>query len=106
MRPKTVDFTRNTWGHAMHGDTFRSKRAEKRKDHLLDLLKRRRRYTVMVHTSVYIALGDTVRYETSNGEIVEAKVVNVDWCLDPRDMTTLEIMMVDRGTTAHDQDAG
>lgn len=88
----TIDFTRPRWGHAIHGHTFHPKKAEKRLDRRLDTLMRRRRYTVMVHSSKHIKQGDTIRYKTDKGEI-EAKVVNVDWCLDPRDMATLEILV-------------
>ncbi|RQS29437.1 MULTISPECIES: hypothetical protein [unclassified Burkholderia] len=88
----TIDFTRTMWGHAIHAFTFRAKKATKQLDRHVDTLLRRRRYTVMVHTAKPIQRGDTILYKTDRGD-VEAKVVDVDWCLDPRDMATLEILV-------------
>ena len=92
-----IDFTRPMWGHALHGGTFRSKKAEKILDRRVDVLLRRRRYVVMVHTSKSIMRGDWIRYKTDLGEI-EAKVVGVKWCLDPGDMATLEILITGSST--------
>lgn len=90
---KTIDFTRPMWGHALHWNTFREKTAEGILDRRIDVLLRRRRYTVMVHSSSHIRPGDLIRYKTEGGAR-EAKITQVDWCADPRDMATLEIVIV------------
>ncbi|MDN7881375.1 hypothetical protein [Burkholderia aenigmatica] len=89
-----IDFTKPGWGHALHGDTFRAKRAESWVDRFVDKLRSRRRYTVLFHCSRNIAPGDRIRYATRAG-IAEAHVVSVDWFLDPHDMGRLEILMVE-----------
>ena len=90
---RVIDFTRNSWGHALHGQTYAEKVADKWKDRLVDRLRKRRRRTVMVHVSA-VSVGDSIKYESARGTLF-ADVVGVKWCGDPKDMATLEIIMRD-----------
>lgn len=87
---KTIAFDVSRWGHALHGWTMREKRAEKRKDRVIDMLKGRRRYTVLAHSSEYPCPGDRISYETERG-VVTPLVVDVT-CVGPSDMFRLEIL--------------
>lgn len=91
---KIIDFTRPHWGHALHGDTFAKKKATSRRARIADRLLKRRRYTALFHCSQGIVPGDVIRYNTESG-VAEARVVDVDFFLSPRDMGKLEILMID-----------
>lgn len=87
-----IDFTRNRWGHAIHGGSFHAARASKMLDRVKDWWLHRRRYTVLVHSESPIMPGDLIRYHASGGERL-ATVANVGWYPDPRDMAMLEIVL-------------
>jgi len=91
---KVIDFTRPTWGHVLHSDFFHAKVADKWLDRWRDKRHGRRRYTVLVHSCEYIKKGDKIRY-TSEKRQIEATVHAAKWCLDPKDMATLEIVICD-----------
>lgn len=83
---ETISFLRPHWGHAIHRPTFREVSS------WLDRLLRRSRYSVMVHSASNIRIGDFIEYMGEGGKR-RAKVTDVDWCLDPKDMATLEILV-------------
>lgn len=87
-----IDFTRNRWGHAIHGQSLHPARAEKLTERVKDWWLQRRRYTVLVHSESPISHGDQIRYQAADG-IRLATVARVDWMLDPRDMAELEIVL-------------
>ncbi|MGN6660851.1 MAG: hypothetical protein ACTHKN_17855 [Achromobacter mucicolens] len=87
-----IDFTRNRWGHAIHGGSFHPARAEKLAERVKDWWLRRRRYTVLVHSECPIMRGDQIRYRVADGFRM-ATVARVAWKLDPRDMAELEIVV-------------
>lgn len=89
---KVIDFTSQCWGHALHGSSMYAKKAESCIERAKDKLKKRRRYTVMCHSSSWPEKGDSIRYKVKSGTI-EAKIVSVKPCWNPRDMFTLEIVV-------------
>lgn len=93
-----VDFTSGRWGHRIHGATFQYARAASLMERIKDRLLKRRRYTVLVHTSQPIQAGDYVRYQTLAGPAM-ALIDDVKWKLDPRDMAELEIVLTQHPRT-------
>lgn len=86
----TIDFSRNYWGHALHGDTMAEKKADRRKDRIADRLLGRRRYTVLAHCKQYPRPGDRLSYPTERG--VVTPLVVAARCLNPSDMFKIEIL--------------
>ena len=89
---KTISFERNSWGHAMHGWTFR------KVDPMRGWLQRwkdkranRRYFSVLVHSREVPFTGDLVRYPSYNG-LSTAQVFAVRPMGDPDDMYELTLM--------------
>ncbi|MAI17128.1 MAG: hypothetical protein CBC71_06210 [Rhodobacteraceae bacterium TMED111] len=90
---KTIDFTRNTWGHAIHGFTLSREPLKYGSwlTRLLDKYKGQYRKSVMVHSSVYPYKGDFIKYKTEGG-VIRAEIYDVKPSFDPRDMFTLHLI--------------
>lgn len=86
MSGNVISFLTQGWGHRLHGSTMH------RKTTWWDRVRKRDRYTVMVHSRFPIRPGDTISYMGEGGPR-HAKVTRVKWCRDPHDMATLEILI-------------
>jgi len=92
----TIDFTKQMWGHALHGFTFSQvKNYGSWLSRWYDDFKSRRRYSVSVHSSVYPKIGDLIKYNAESG-VRTGKIYHIDYCRDPKDMFTLHILVTDR----------
>lgn len=88
---KTIDFTQNTWGHAIHGTTFVEKRADKMGKRWTDKRLKRRRYTVLVHSREVPNVGDNI-YMTKDGALT-VRIDDVERQWNVSDMYKLEIVV-------------
>lgn len=101
MSAQIIDYTSyNGWGHALHGWTMREVEPPpiegwlaRRRRAKRDRQQEARYRSVMVHSRVYPAIGDTLKYEAERG-VIEAEIVGIDPCRDPRDMFTLVFRVV------------
>lgn len=91
---KTIDFTNECWGHAIHGETMRRFTPKGLLVRLADRWKNRRRYTVLVHSMEDPYKGDRIVYMTQKGK-KEAIIMEVESFPDPKDMFKLEIVICD-----------
>lgn len=83
-KPKTLDYTWQGWGHAMHCFT-EDKRYGSWLSRYFDKRRNWRRYTALIHSSVTPNPNDVLTYKTEDG-IRYALVTNVRWCRDPEDL--------------------
>ena len=90
-----VDFRKSSWGHTLHN--FHPLPPPKpnpfqRLRHILGIQRTdtRKRYRLMCHSRVYLAIGDTIIYLAQGGER-RATITKSDRCSDPTDMYTIEV---------------
>jgi hypothetical protein len=88
---KEIDFTRPTWGHALHPGTVHSIDTRSYFQRLLNY-KPKPVYSVMCHCRLCPQIGDSIRFNSKDGE-GRAKILEVIPCGDPNDMFTLEIVV-------------
>jgi hypothetical protein len=89
---KVIDFTTNSWGHALHSFTFYEvKDYGSFLSRWVDKLRNRRRYSVMVHCQEVPRVGFKVRLLTESG-IQEPTIYDIKYCRDPKDMYTIFLL--------------
>lgn len=93
--PNTIDFTNSMWGHAFHGDVMYPKSNSGIIERIMDRVKDRRRYTVLVHSEDLPMQGDMMIYNSIAGK-TNARITKVTHFNNPNDMFKLEFTIEDK----------
>lgn len=99
MQSRTIDFTRQAQGQAIHGEYMYPKKPDSTMEHLKDKLLGRRRYMVPVDLSPSPRKGDKILYTVRN-DLREAVIVDVEQYGNPPNMFCLEIVVTRRAGAA------